>query len=180
MLVSVEMLIVACQAARRWNVWFSIQRSASGKQTEVAQSASNSLRCAVTMPSIARYVLLVPVHSVWPSLNTNNPHSKETAKMSVPYTTYISHVSAWAVCAPLLRLIFPHIVFHSFSHSGVLLVLHCHNGFPIATDFPLTITCTDFVKVSCHFSFSCHCLSHISLLHCSNTVCMGRGFEDGG
>ena len=126
MLVSVVMLIVAYQAARRWNVWFSIQRSASGKQTEVARSASSSLRCAVIMPSIARYVLLVPICSVQPSLDTNNPHSKETAKMSVPYTTYSSHISVWTVCAPLLKLIFSRILFRSFCPFAVLHVLHCH------------------------------------------------------
>jgi len=31
MLVSVVMLIVAYQGARKWNVWFSIQSYASGK-----------------------------------------------------------------------------------------------------------------------------------------------------
>ena len=157
MLVSVVMLIVAYQAARRWNVWFSIERSASGKQKGVARSASISLRCAVIMPSLAWYVLLVPICSVRPSLDTNNPHFKESAKKSVPYTTSGSHISAWAVCAPLLKLIFCHILFHSFCPFAVLLVLPCHQWAFHCHRLPTHQSPHRFFfKVFCHFSFGCH------------------------
>jgi len=178
MLVSVVMLIVSYQTARRWNVWFCIQRSASGKQKGVARSVSSSWRCAVIMPSIARYVLLVPICSIQPSLDTNNPHSKESAKMSVPYTTYGSHISAWAACARQLKLIFSHILFHSFCPFAVLLVLHCHRWVSHCHRLPIVTSPPGFFfKVICHFSFGCHT---ISLRHWSNTPCMDSGFEDGG
>jgi hypothetical protein len=128
-----------------------MRRSACGKQMEAVQSASNSICCAVTMPSIVRYVLRAPVYWIQPSMDNNNPHSKQTADMSVPYTTDSSHVSAWAVCAPSIKLIFPQIVFHSFSSCTPL----PSAGFPIVTNFPLTIPHRLF-KVFFHFSFGYH------------------------
>ena len=101
-------------------------------------------------------VCIVSSHMFSSDQLEHNPHSKETAKMSVPYTTYSSHVSAWTVCSPTTKADFlSHFVPFILSLCYVACTPLPSVGFPIVTDFPLAIPRADFfLKFSVIFLFA--------------------------